>query len=129
MKSKILFLTLLGSFFFIPTNATHIIGGEISYQYLGSDDYEITLNLYRDCFYGCCDLPDPETVRIYDALGSEIPGSPFDFPRISYDTLDLSYNNICFIPPTDICVQGAVYIDTLNLPPIGGGYQIKWRRC
>ena len=30
-------------------SATHIVGGEISYECLGNDDYLVTLKVYRDC--------------------------------------------------------------------------------
>ncbi|MBP6575404.1 MAG: hypothetical protein KA230_13215, partial [Flavobacteriales bacterium] len=32
------------------TNATHISGGEIYWECLGNNQYEITLIIYRDCF-------------------------------------------------------------------------------
>ncbi|MFM7812901.1 MAG: hypothetical protein ACKO66_00130, partial [Flavobacteriales bacterium] len=31
------------------TLATHVVGGEISYEYLGGTQYRITLKVYRDC--------------------------------------------------------------------------------
>lgn len=29
--------------------ASHIVGGELSYKYLGNNNYQIKLELYRDC--------------------------------------------------------------------------------
>jgi gliding motility-associated-like protein len=38
-------------------------------------------------------------------------------------------NNPCLQAPTDVCVEEAVFIDTINLPPIPGGYQLSYERC
>ena len=32
--------------------ATHIVGGELYYKYLGNDLYQIRLTVYRDCWNG-----------------------------------------------------------------------------
>ena len=29
--------------------ASHILGGEMYYTYIGNDNYQVTLRLYRDC--------------------------------------------------------------------------------
>jgi hypothetical protein len=46
------FLILLFAFFLNPflTNASHIVGGEMSYSCLGGNTFEIKLIVYRDCF-------------------------------------------------------------------------------
>ena len=31
------------------TFASHLVGGTMTYECLGGDNYEITLTLYRDC--------------------------------------------------------------------------------
>ncbi|MFH1319362.1 MAG: PKD domain-containing protein [Bacteroidota bacterium] len=129
MKNIFFFILVAGISFTFSASATHIVGGEIYYKYLGNDNYEITMKLYRDCFYGVPELPDPALIQVFDSDGNPIAGSPFDFNRLTYDSLDLSYSNICFIPPGDICVQEAIYRDTLNLPPIVGGYQVSWDEC
>src|SRR5688572_22160223 len=35
--------------FCLALNATHVVGGEIYYDHLGGDQYQVTLKLYRDC--------------------------------------------------------------------------------
>ena len=51
MKHIILILSIVFGTWLIPSNAlaTHISGGEITYEHLGNDSFEITLTLYRDC--------------------------------------------------------------------------------
>ena len=43
--------SLIFLFFVISSKlfATHIIGGEMNYEYLGNDTFRITLRVYRDC--------------------------------------------------------------------------------
>ncbi|NNC95137.1 MAG: T9SS type A sorting domain-containing protein [Chitinophagales bacterium] len=51
MKKLLPFVFVIAfSFFSTNSNATHIMGGEITYTCLGSNVYEIQLNLYRDCY-------------------------------------------------------------------------------
>ena len=38
--------------FCLRATATHIVGGEMTYRYRGSNQYEIKLKLYIDCFNG-----------------------------------------------------------------------------
>jgi gliding motility-associated-like protein len=47
---RILPTTVLLLAFASNTNATHISGGEIYWECLGNNQYEITLIIYRDCF-------------------------------------------------------------------------------
>ena len=48
MRLLILFTSTL-LFIAINANATHLVGGEMTYEYLGDDEYQITLIAYRDC--------------------------------------------------------------------------------
>ncbi|MFT5877318.1 MAG: hypothetical protein ACI8SA_001178, partial [Dokdonia sp.] len=51
MKHIILLLSAVLFSWFMPSSAlaTHISGGEITYEHLGNDSFLITLTLYRDC--------------------------------------------------------------------------------
>lgn len=46
---KLLILLLLSSFTFFTVNASHQLGGEITWECLGTGKYIFTLKLYRDC--------------------------------------------------------------------------------
>ena len=73
-----LFLMLAGSF--STSIATHIVGGVMNYKYLGNDQYEISLYVYRDCIYGIPPLDDPAIIRIWDGVSESyrFPAKPFD---------------------------------------------------
>ncbi len=51
MKKTSLILFILLSFAGFTAKAVHLVpmGGDLSYRYLGGNDYEVTLRFYRDC--------------------------------------------------------------------------------
>lgn len=107
--------------------ATHIVGGEIYYNYLGSNTYKITLKLYRDCLTGLAPYDDPATVFIFNSSGTFIDSLVIPFP--GSNVIPPTINNPCFTAPTNICVEEAIYQATITLPPIAGGYNLDYQRC
>lgn len=119
--------------------ATHIVGGELIYDYLGNNKYRVVLKVYRDCFTG---------VANFDGLQNG-PNSPDIIPAVltvmetlnaaSAYTLDLgvpvvtkippTINNPCIKTPNTVCVQEGVYTLTVTLPPVTGGYVLVYQRC
>ncbi|MEZ5058521.1 MAG: PKD domain-containing protein [Saprospiraceae bacterium] len=110
--------------------ATHIIGGSIRYQCLGNNQYEVTLRLYRDCFYGASDaqFDDPASIGVFDGVTDELL---FDLrvPFIDDDTLNSFLFDPCFVVPPSVCVHTTTYVDTVELVPRAGGYIIAYQRC
>src|SRR4030095_10238138 len=94
MKKISLFFVCLT--FCYTTFATHIIGGEMSYICLGSDNYEITLKLYRDCYNGQAPYDNPTNIFVFDATGLIVQTLPISFN--SSDTLNAQTNCAAFIP-------------------------------
>ena len=39
------------------------------------------------------------------------------------------YGNQCFIPPTDVCVQEAIYIDTVTFAPQSNEFLLAFNLC
>jgi len=50
--TKLLFIITFIALLVPTAKATHIVGGELNYLYLGNNDYQITLTVYRDCVNG-----------------------------------------------------------------------------
>ncbi len=118
-------------------DATHIVGGEIYYDYLGGDNYRIHMKVYRDCLNGVPPFdgfPDSQggiinaVYTIYDDSNNVIVTGIFT--PLSFST----------VPPTSIgpcvpvlanyaCVEEALYETYVTLPPKTGGYYIAYQRC
>ena len=122
------YLTLLLFLFCATTTfATHIVGGELSYSYLGNNNYQLTLKVYRDCFMGQAAYDNPTTISIFNSSGGLFTTVDVVFP--GSDTLLNNANSPCLIVPPNICVEEADFITTVNLPPIAGGYTLVYQRC
>ena len=110
--------------------ASHIVGAELFYDYLGNNNYRITLRLYRNCGCPvntpCAEYGDPEYVQIFDSLGNYIDSIPMALPP--RDTIQPDITNPC-LSPIDVCIEQAFYMGTYYLPPIAGGYTIVYQRC
>ena len=105
--------------------ASHIVGGEVYYDSLGNDTYKVTFEVYRDCSGSGFDSPLQYTV--FTGAGAQF--STYAIPIPVPDTLPIIYDDPCVTPPTDICIERAVYIDTIILPATPDGYRIVYQRC
>lgn len=119
---------LFSILFRIPdAKATHIVGGELNYRYLGNNVYEIRLTVYRDCFNGIPAFDNPASVGVFDAFNNLVTEIRMVFK--GSDTIPSAINNPCFIPPANICYEHTTYIDSVVLPPSSLGYQLAYQRC
>ncbi|MFK7932985.1 MAG: PKD domain-containing protein [Saprospiraceae bacterium] len=110
--------------------ASHIVGGEISYRCLGGNEYEVTLDVYRDCFYGAEDAQFDEqaSVGIFNLDDNQL----FTELKIDFivdDTLNAILNDPCLFVPGDVCVHTTRYRDTISLPMNMVGYKFVYQRC
>jgi gliding motility-associated-like protein len=127
-QKKFLFiLAVFITFGFTFCYATHIVGGEMNYRYLGNNDYEIRLTVYRDCFNGIPPFDDPAALGIFDANNNLL--NTVYMVYTGSTPLVPTINSPCLIPPTNICYERTTYVDIVNLPPIPGGYQLVYQRC
>ena len=125
------FLPLLLAFIFpILAKATHIVGGEISYNCLGGNQYEIVLKIYRDCTLGTEEgFDNPGYIGVYDITGNifirRLDIRPGKIARLNPRV------DACFTEPGDKCVDTTTYITkvTLDANPVNGGYLFTYVRC
>ncbi len=99
----------------------------MNYKYLGNNNFEITLSVYRDDIRANTNafLDDPAIIRIYDGF-TEIQKEfilPFDsfLPLVQIDpcaTIDVTER-----------IDWTKYKGTINLPPNNNGYTIYYQRC
>ena len=124
---KKLFSASLFLFAFVCAKCSHIVGGELFYDYAGNNTYHITLKLYRECYCtNCAPYGDPEYVSIFDVSGNLYIQVPMPKP----DTINLpaTSTNACQQPPA-VCITEADYVADVVLPPAIGGYTIVYQRC
>jgi gliding motility-associated-like protein len=124
MKYIIAILLVLN---FAPLRASHIVGGDIYYDHVGGNNYQFTINLYRDCLSTGAQFDDPLPLGVFTASGNLIQVVNIPFP--GSQQIPVVFNNPCVIPPTNICTELATYQVTINLPPIAGGYYVTYQRC
>ena len=130
-KNKSIINQLIGLLIFISSpialNANHIIGGKITYRFLGSNNYEIKLTVYRDCSTDL-DFDDPAPLAVFDNSTYTLVYN-HQITLSHSDTINPNNPNPCFIPPPGICVEEGYSLDTVNLPPNTSGYTVTYQRC
>jgi len=131
---KKFYLGLIIFVLFLPysSRATHIVGGEITYELIDSINYvyKVTIKIYRDCFYGNLQatFDDPLCLSVFDGANILLWNDSVPFP--GSDTLPLTdVNDTCLIIPDDICVEEGIYVQNVTLPPGTGGYHLSYQRC
>ena len=117
--------------------AAHIIGGEITYECLGGDNYRFTMIVYRDCNGGgaCFDsqLSGCNSGATLDGTVTVFIGTN-QFTTITLDNPDVNpilpnLSNPCLTAPPNVCVEEGVYEFDLNLPASNQSYTITYQRC
>jgi len=133
--------TLLRSFwilaFFASTfycQASHIIGGQFSYVYNGDDEYEIVLQMWRECCPSCAPVPEAMDFRIQNGNGElisangQVSNQPINVPLTS--TVVITGNSdSCLINAPNICVEYAIYQITATLPDGPETFNISSNVC
>jgi gliding motility-associated-like protein len=129
---------VLGLFSSHIATASHIVGGEISYECLGNNQYKIILTVYRDCNSqngqgGQTPFDDPARITFFTGDGNIYqtgPGQSIGVPlNMTPQTIQIDLSNPCLTPPTGICVDQAVYETTVTLPFNPLGYYVSYQRC
>ena len=136
MKQTTVFLLLL--LLPIGTYAKHIVGGVMSYKYLGKDPnnasynmYEMTLKVYLDQWAvtntGAPDLDDPAYFEIYNNGQKVYPSGKSVALTIKTPIINPTYP--CLTPPDNIAVTEGVYIWQETLPVSAFSYIVEYQRC
>ena len=116
--------------------ARHIKGGEISYIDLGpgaaagTQRYEIMLRLFLECNASGQQLDPEANIGIFRSINeTTIPGSPFIFPLVQDDFINLTSPNPCISSPSAVCYRLRIYKRIIDLPIEPGGYSLVFQRC
>src|SRR5690554_245594 len=107
--------------------SAHIIGGEMYYECLGGNIYQVTMKLFRDCNSGGAAFDAPAYFSIFDESNNLVTQRNSFINTVSYIEPDL--NSPCLTFPPDICVQEGIYVFTVELPSDTQAYRIVYQRC
>lgn len=107
--------------------ASHIVGGDIYYDYLGNNSYRFYISIYRDCNSSGAQFDNPLSLSVYS--GNGVLAQNIDIPFPGSDPVPVVFNNPCVTPPTNICTENAIYTTIIILPPTPLGYTISYQRC
>lgn len=116
----------------------HLVGGELTYECLGGNQYQVNLIIYRDCYTNGAPFDAVTAIYLRDPnTGTYLP-NPLD-PTVfripialnPLDTLQVPINDeeLCTDDIPDVCVSRAEYNVNLNLAPRAGGYEVVHQRC
>jgi len=137
MKTTYWLFIILASACCLPNaHARHIIGGVMSYECLGNDNYKFTLKIYRDCGSNGAQFDDPAEIAVY-RCGTSISCVNLD-QNDAYLTLNVNLmekSNIlppdypCLTVPPTVCVEEGIYTFTIKLPKSPEIYHVIYQRC
>lgn len=139
MKQIVLFVFFLLGISF-SMQASHLVGGDISYECLGNNQYKIRLNVYRDCQSTgqggtLSPFDNPARLTVFTGNGTVYSVNPpqqslsVNYSASSPSVIAIDLSNPCLVPPTNVCVDEAVYETTITLPYNPLGYHITYQRC
>jgi gliding motility-associated-like protein len=123
IKCLLAFALTLGSISF--SFSSHIVGGEMYYDYLGPNLYQLSVKIYRDC--GGMGYPSNIVVGIFNNSGTLVQSETISFPGATVLPIDI--NDPCTVPPQNICIEQAIYTKQITLPPNAGGYHLAFELC
>lgn len=127
---SIAILLTLGS----SIQARHIIGGEVTYEYIGTNAagqniYRFTMKIYRDCLGGGAGYDNPAQIAIYRGNINK---------SVLYEAFSVASPSIRSLTPVPppcvtqlpvVCVEEGIYTFTRALPVINESYFIVYQRC
>jgi len=144
IKRCVIFVVLLSSFY--NAFATHIVGGEFTYTYLGDTTisaktmhkYQVSLSIYEDCLNGqpgAIAQDNPAWLGVYDGMGNIVEmdtgdngvccGIPFSLSVTVAPNLSITC--VSNIPPT--CLLKKTFTKIYYLAPNSSGYLVSYQRC
>lgn len=138
ITSGIILLLLL--FFSRDAQATHIVGGEITYTCKGKDAfgrtvYRIKISIYQDCKNGLInaireDYPAYLGIFSNDGLYAK-QDSIGNFSGGQVDSLLVppNFNNSCVNNPPEVCLKRMTFQKDYALPSNSSGFKVIYIRC
>ena len=132
MKWVARILVMMMLFITAPLRGTHIVGGEMTYTYLGNNQYKLRLDLYIDCIKGNPQAIESDRYALFAIFtGSNrqmLSGYPVSVSRKGPERIEKTNYNCIAVKP-NACVDHYWYERTVTLSPRTGGYYVSFQRC
>jgi fibronectin type 3 domain-containing protein len=124
--------TLLIAFALLMSNTVigaHLMGGDLTYKYIGNNKYALKFLIYRDDNCTSC-LQLPAVIQFYIYPGENVAKSDYSVYTTSNANLFLKQYVKPDAPncasPTGVKAQEGVYLDTVTMGNDTLGYHITW---
>jgi len=112
---------------FSEAGATHIVGGELNYTYLGNDSVYVKVKVYRDSINADPYFDTPMRLYVYDSSDAFV--SMYLVPLPDVKLVIPQIEDSCFVEPPNVLVDFVIYEDTLYIPGITTGWTMAYFRC
>ncbi|MDQ6762781.1 MAG: PKD domain-containing protein, partial [Bacteroidota bacterium] len=116
--------------------ATHIVGGEMTYEYIGpglnpnTSQYKITLRLFRDELAGGAAMPLSVAIGIFDGnLQYPAANQPYIISKTREDTVPVNPFPPCVVNADPISYHVGIYELNVDLPDNAKGYTAAYQTC
>ncbi|HNP24839.1 MAG TPA: PKD domain-containing protein [Panacibacter sp.] len=135
------FLIFLLSFLILDSYASHIVGGEVYYTYLGAGStpgkskYRVFLRLFRDCNVQCGGSTNVACLPLTAMIGIFVNEDPYDntidlpMPFDHEETISLSTYPACISTRPSVCYEIKTYANTVELADNTAGYVLSYQNC
>lgn len=137
---KYLYLIIL-FFCFSDAFASHIVGGEVYYTYLGpgtganTSRYSVNMRLFTECGQPCgppSNVACPPASVIIGIFNNTAPYSrvsDITLQRIALPSINLTTYPPCINATPTVCYQVNTYRTEIELPNTAAGYRMSYQNC
>jgi gliding motility-associated-like protein len=115
--------------------ATHLVGGEFKYEYLGLDNngnfrYKVNLYLFRDCLNGSSAALITDELgqfALFKTNGTRVWGDSIKFSKS--EIIGAEFSNSCITNPPKVCLSRMTFDFIVTVPNNGETYTLLYQRC
>ena len=139
IQLRLIIVVFLSMGYNISTFATHLMGGSVSFQYIGQSGssyiYDVKIEMYRDCSH----IVPPNTQAVPFDASIELGVYNNNATRSLYSTETFTLTTETVVDPPKaaptckyspaICIHQGVYEKQISLPYSSVGYHLLHQRC
>lgn len=128
------FISIVFLILTINVNATHIVGGDISYKCMGSNIYEFTVNIYRDCLPqnlggGSSQALADDEFGYFTIYKGQLFYNVDSLKSSNKFTVPTNFSNACLNNPPSTCISQLQFKFQKSLPLSTQPYTLIYQRC